>query len=444
MLIRKKHQLNRRMMLRGLLGGAAVAIGLPALEIFLNSNGTALAGGDPLPRRFGIFFWGNGILPDRWVPAGNGPSWELSPTLVPLADVKEHVTIVTGMKVYTGNSFPHLSGPAGIFAGAPYVNGDSSTFSVPSIDQVIAQEIGGDTRFRSLEIGVQPDGYSLSFNGPHSNNPPETSPKAFFNRVFGGDFVLPGTTAAPNPRLALRRSVLDAVAGDAKRLQQKLGAADKARLDQHLEGIGELESQLLKLEKNPPSLAACSVPPPPKDAYPPVDGRHPLSEISRAMVDILVMALACDQTRVFSDWFSSPVDNLLYPDATAGHHQLTHDEPGDQLQVHDILLYIMAEYAYLVSSLANVAEGDSTLLDHCAVLGTTDCSYGRAHSVEEYPILIAGSANGNLQKGVHYRSASNENTSKLLLTLSRAMGLTLDSYGVAEGKVNSSLTAIEV
>ena len=439
----RRPKLSRRTLLRGLAGGAAVAVGLPALDIFLNDAGTALACGDLLPRRFGIFFWGNGNLPDRWVPSATGASWELSPTLLPLADVKDQITVVSGMKVYTGNTVPHFSGPVGMFTGAPFPAGDDSTFAEPSIDQVIAKEIG-DTRFRSLEIAVEPGGQSLSFNGPHSNNPPESSPIAFFNRVFVDGFVMPGTTPIPDPRLPLRRSVLDAVSGDAKDLQKVLGSVDKARLEQHLDGIRDLENQIQKLQENPPSLAACSVPGKPLDVYPDINGRPALSDISRAMVDILVMALACDQTRVFSDWFSSPVDNLLYPSATAGHHQLTHDAPAPQPQVHEILLYIMAEFAYLVGKLRSVPEGDGTLLDHCAVLATSDTSYGRAHSVEDYPILIAGGCCGALKTGIHYRSVASENTSKVLLTLARAMGLTLDSYGKDAGLVTSSLSAIEV
>ena len=112
----KRTKLSRRTMLRGICGGAAVAIGLPALEIFLNGNGTAYAAGDALPKRFGIFFWGNGVLPDRWVPKGSGPTWDLSPTLAPLAGVKDQISIITGMKVYTGNSVPHGSGPVGSHA----------------------------------------------------------------------------------------------------------------------------------------------------------------------------------------------------------------------------------------------------------------------------------------------------------------------------------------
>jgi hypothetical protein len=440
----KKPGLSRRTILRGMLGGAAVSVGLPLLEAFLNDTATAHADGAPLPKRFGIFFWGNGVLPDRWVPAGTGPDWEPSPILMPLAGIKKKLSVVSGMKVYTGNTVPHGSGPVGLLSGAPFPAGDTSTFAKPSIDQVIANEIGGDTRFRSLELGVERSTSSLSYNGPHSINPQEASPIAFFQRVFGPDFTLPGDTPKIDPKLALRRSVLDAVQADAARLQMKLGAVDKARLDQHMTGIRELEMRLLKFEQNPPMLAACSLPKQPSADYPDIDGRPQLSAVSRVMADTLALALACDQSRVFSMWFSTPVDNVLYPSAKAGHHQLTHDEPDPQPQVQAILTFIMTELAYFLGALDGVKEGDGTLLDNCAVLCTTDCSLGRSHSVEDYPILVAGTAGGALKTGLHYRSPANENTSKAMLSLVRAMGISADHYGEDTGRVTDSLGAIEV
>jgi hypothetical protein len=182
----------------------------------------------------------------------------------------------------------------------------------------------------------------------------------------------------------------------------------------------------------------------PKDDYPDVDGRPPIPEITRAMADILAMALACDQTRVFSLWMTSPVSNILFNGAPKGHHQLTHDEPSPQPEVAKILLQVMTELNYFLKAFDSVAEGTSTLLDHCAVLATTDCSYGRQHLLDEYPLIVAGTANGALKPGLHYRSPSQENTSRLMLTVARAMGLTLPSFGDAEGKTETALTAIEV
>jgi hypothetical protein len=439
---------GRRLVLKGLLGGAAVSVALPVLDWLVDDNGAAFAGGSPLPRRFGLFFWGNGVLPARWVPTGTGegPSWELSEQLAPLLPVKDLVTVVSGMRIHVSNDIAHGSGPAGMLSGAPLLlyGGEAFTFSQPSIDQVLATALGSATRFRSLEVACQPGAAGLSHTGPDNTNPPEPSPHALFSRIFGTGFVEPGDEPILDPRVGLRRSVLDAVLADATRLRARVGAADRARIDQHLSGIRDLEQQLARLEEDPPNLAACVKPAAPEESYPAVDGRPPLSAIHRAMTDILAMALACDQTRVFSTWFTHPVNNVLFPGASAGHHSLTHDEPGDQPQVHAIVQYILGELTYLVQKLESVTEGDGTLLDRCVILATTDCSYGRQHSLDEYPIVLAGGGGGTLRQGLHYRSTSGENTSKVLLTLRRAMGLGLAEFGVGEGRVTDGLGAIEV
>lgn len=436
-------KLPRRTLLRGLLGGAAVSVGLPMLEVFLNNNGDALASGNPLPKRFGIFFWGNGVLETDWAPDKTGPTWEPSALLAPLAPLRSEISIVSGMKVYTGNTIPHGSGPSGLFSGAPLLSEDVDSFTAPSIDQIIASAIGGSTRFRSIEAGVQKTNRCMSFNGPHSMNPPECSPLALYERLFLDGFVPPGSGPKVDPKIALRRSVLDAVGADAKRLQGRVGAADKARLEQHFEGIRALELQLKKIEENPPNLAACKAPDSPGPDIADVDGRPQLAASSRAMARLLAMACACDLTRVFSLWFSRPVNNLLFPDAPAGHHQLTHDEPDEQPQVFQILQYIFGEMNAFLQEFASINEGDSSLLDNCAILCTTDCSYARAHLVENYPILIAGSAGGALKKGMHYRSVASENTSKVILSLARGMGLDLASFGTDAAMVTEGLSAIE-
>jgi hypothetical protein len=435
--------IHRRTLLRGALGGAAVAIGLPPLELFFDTHGRALAA-DGLPRRFGLFFWGNGIIPSRWNPSGEGTDWALSEQLEPLANVKSEITVVSGMNVLTGNSIPHGSGPAGILSGAPLAvrTGDDFTFTKPTIDQVIAAELGKETRFRSIELGAAPNG-GQSFNGPNNKNPPESSPHRLFERIFGGGFQAPGEMGMVDPKLRLRRSVLDAVANQATRLRARLGRNDQVRLDQHLGGIRELEQRIARLEENPPTLASCMRPAAPLAEYPDVEGRPQLSAINRALTDVAVMALACDQTRVFSNFFTYPVNNLLFTAAPAGHHQLTHDEPGDQPEVNAIVRQIIGELAYVIEALRAVPEGDGTLLDNCALLATSDTSFGRTHSLEDYPIIIAGTAGGALKKGLHYRSPSGENASKVLLTLIRAMGLRAAEFGTDGGRVDQGLGAIE-
>ncbi len=438
--------LSRRTVLKGLLGGAAVSIALPPLEFMMNSAGTAWADGSAFPTRFAMWLWGNGVTPSRWVPsaAGAGDAWQLSDQLAPLAAHKSKLVVASGFEARARNTIPHLSGFGAILTGLAQVGEEgANTYAGPTIDQQIAAEVGSQTAYRSIETG----GWftnSVSHNGPYSPNPPETVPHALFDRLFGTTFVAPGEDARIDPRLALRRSVLDVVEDRVTALQSKLGTTDRRRLDQHLTGIRDLELLLARLEAGPPDLAACSRPGTPGSTERLGDAflNH------RAMCDLLAMAYACDQTRVVSMSFMHGVSNYLFPGAIAGHHELTHNEPpeaGDfQPQVHANTVASMQEFAYFLSALDAVPEGDGTLLDHSVVLGTTDVSWGFTHSIDEYPLLLAGSANGVFKQNQHYRSTTRENPSKIMLSIVRAMGISAASYGDEDRFTKDGLSAIEV
>ena len=439
-----RRPLSRRTVLRGLLGGSAISIGLPAFEAFLNTNGTAYASGEAFPVRFGVFFWGNGIVPERWLPTATGADWELTEELMPLAPVRNKFTLVSGMEVKVPNNDAHFSGAAGFLSGSQHiVRSDSFTFAAASIDQVVANAIGGSTRFKSLEVAPYPGTAGLSFNGPDSQNPPETDPAALFERLFGASFRLPGEDPISDPTLALRRSILDSVMADAANLEKRLGAVDRARLDQHLTSVRELELRIARIESDPPQLDACARPDTPV-AVPDIDGRPQMRERAAVVSELVTMALACDLTRSVSYWQSDPLSDILYTGLTAGHHQLTHDDPDDMPQVNQVVLTIIESFNDFLVGLDQVAEGDETLLDHCAILGTTDVSYGRTHQIDEFPILVAGSACGRLKMGEHYRSETKESTSKVALSLLRAVGVNAGSFGTDDAFTEDSLTAIEV
>ncbi|MCB9616031.1 MAG: DUF1552 domain-containing protein [Sandaracinus sp.] len=446
---------SRRAMLRGVMAGSAVTIALPTFDFLLNENGNAYAQGDALPKRFGIYYWGNGVRPAQWNPSATGVGYTLSPALMPLAPVRRWVSCVSGMNIRTGNERGHHAGTVGILSGAPMIPQDprgapyASTFSAPSIDQVIASQIATGTAFRSLEIGISESvvrgegstlGY-LSHNGPDDFNPPEYSPRALFDRVFGASFVGPDTEPVIDPRLRLRRSVLDAVTQDAADMRRRLGAEDRRRLDQHLTGIRSLEERIAALEAMPdrPPLASCARPTTPAESY----GRDELVMRNQVMSEILAMAMACDQTRVFSNMFSGSVSGTRYPDTSGGHHGLTHDEPGEQPMVQAITEFIMERFSDLLQALAAVPEGDGVLLDRCVILASSDTSDARAHSINDYPILVAGGGGGKLRGDVHYRS-SGENTSKVLLSCLRAMDLEMESFGRGGGQVSEACTEILV
>jgi hypothetical protein len=433
--------LDRRTVLKGLLRGSVVSLALPPLEAMMNDTGTAWAGGAAFPKRFGVYFWGNGVLPDRWVPTGEGTMWAPSPILMPLTALREHITVVSGMRVATLNTSPHGSGPAGLFSGD---NMRAGSFTRPSIDQLIAQGVGSATRLRSIETGVERSDGSYSYAGPGQRNPTESNPRALFNRLFGEGFRAPGDMGPSDPRIGLRRSVLDVVGAQGTRLRDRLGAEDRRRLEQHLDAVRTIERQLQRLEENPPNLAACRRPEAPPEVIPDTAGGRPdMRTRARIMAQLVAMALACDITRVFFHTYTQPVSNTLFGNAPAGHHQLTHDEPGDQPQVFGVLRTVMEDLAVFLDTLRGIPEGDQTLLDHTLMLCTSDCSFGRTHALDEYPIVLAGGRSAGLRRGVHLR-ARGENTSKLCYSLLQMMGVRASEFGVGPGRVTDALSGLTV
>ena len=440
---RKHHDPSRRRLLRGALaGGGLVWLGLPALEIF---RPRVVRAEDSLfPRRFGLFFWGNGNLPDRWTPAGEGYGWTPSEQLAPLSAHRDVISVVTGMSAKVDVISPHWSGAAGLLTGQQVLGDDGDwTVGAPTIDQLIAASIGGDTLYRSLEIGVGTDEI-FCYSGPNAPIPGETDPLTLYARLFGDTFRAPGEDGIVDPSLGFRRSVLDAVMDDLGSLQRELGQADRDRLEQHLTGVRELELRLARLEEDPPDYASCARPTQPPEDFPDIDGRPQLRARSLAMAELLAMALACDQTRVFSFHFSRPLNNMLFENASDGHHNLTHNEGGDQPEVHDITLQIMESFADLLDVLRAVPEGDGTLLDHCLVLGASEHSEGRTHSVEEMPLLIAGGNGEVLKTGYHHRSYTRDNASKVMLSLVRAMGVIASDFGEDDARATEGLSELEV
>lgn len=435
---------SRRALLRGMFQGSAVFVGLPFLESLAQRGGARACGG-VIPKRFGMFFWGNGIVPDRYLPTADGTDYELSDELASLELIKSKVAVISGLAAKVPNTEPHTSGAAGLLSG--YALGEvdgNETFMAPTIDQLIAAEIGGSTLYASMQTGAT-DCVGHSWNGVNSRNPPETDPFALYQKLFGDTFREPGEEGAVDPTYGLRRSVLDSVMTDIGTLQGKLGTGDKARLDQHLTGIRELEQRLALLESNPPSLESCARPATtPLESYPDVDGRPQISARSRAMCDMLAMAFACDQTRVFAHFLVDPVSNNLFPGASNGHHNLTHDEGGDQPEVNAITIQCIAEFAYLLTALDAVPEEGGTLLDNCAILACSEVSLGQTHSIEDLPIIIGGSACGSLQTGMHYRSYTADSSSKVMLTLLRSMDILAPSFGNEDAYTEDSLTEVEV
>ena len=442
-----KSGISRRTVLRGMFQGATVAVSLPYLDCFLNGNGTALAAGAPLPVRFGTWFWGLGVTPGRFHPTTAGPDWEVLPETEPMAAYKDKVTIFGGFDCLTDGrpNFPHATGGPSIRAGvAPSVSG---TLPAQSFDSIIADHVGGDTRFRTLDVsGIGDRRNSLSGQGAGQMNPVETNAARFYQRLFGEGFVDPNAAAfTPDPTTMARKSVLSVITEQRKALERRLGAADRARLDQYFTGVRQVEGQLaLRLQK-PEPLVACQVPDAPREKEV-ANVLEDVTENHEVMVRLLAMALACNQTKVFNVSFNNGASSLTRRGSATSHHQLTHDEAidatlGYQPESTKFVADIMQAWGTFLGILDGTPEGDGTLLDRMLVVAHSETELAKDHNITNMPIMFAGLAGGRVRSGLSVIGQSDP-VSRIGLTAMQVMGVPVDRFGA--GSMETSQPVGEV
>jgi hypothetical protein len=417
----------------------------------LNDNGTAYAGGAALPVRFGTWFFGNGIIPNRWVPAttGSASAWTLSEQLSPLSEVKPWLSVLSGFSIKVPNNAPHASMPAAALTGAQV--GGTGGVSLPTIDQLVAGVIGTGTIFPTgLHVGLSNVsgatalGLAVSFVKQNAPNPPEYSPANLFKKLV--QYANTGTTPPMvDPELANRALVLDAVAEDAKSLRMRLGSDDQKRLDLHMSGLEQLQLQISSAEQ--PRKTGKIVDP--DMAYP---NRGADGTITRqrgqAFSDLLVFAMASDLTRVFSFMFSCPACHGNY--AECGLDPTTfHEDYGHRLSPKGLayatagfntgVKFAMSNLADTLTRMRDTPDGAGNLLDNSCVYVTSCVSESQTHGGTDYPLLVAGKAGGKLTGDKHIRILD-ENVSKVPFTLLSALGGTATSFGQAEGAVTSGVS----
>ena len=438
---------GRRTFLRGCAAGiGATALALPTFEGLLNGNGTAYADGTPLPKRFGVWYFGNGIRSEMWMPVNTGPGW-MPPQdgeLEPLMEMRDKVTVVSGMDVpFTVGA--HAPGHFGMLCGS--FDEEAQTGHAPSIDQVIAHEwattdprafgsIQAACSIRGKGSSERPVKLSRGLDGGTIR--PAFYPGELFDRLFMSSAF--SMDAQEEARRRMRGRALDVVLDDARELRQRLGVADQRRLDAHMQNVSELRDRLTVYRD------ACAMLPSRPEGAMEDPGHELLEEKNEILADILVMAMACGLSRVFSYQFTcSQADTLFWQlGATEGLHVLTHDDRPDTTtpgriqaeKVHECVRFTMAQLNVMLRKMDAVQEGEMSLLDRSCVMVTSEVSHN--HSKRNMPVLLCGGAGGRLRQGIHH-AAGGQSSSRVLLTALRAMDIDAAEFGEGAGHVTEPL-----
>jgi len=441
---------NRRSLLRGALGGGAVVMGLPALDMFLDGNGMAYADGAKLPTRFGTYFWGLGLTDTaagtRWVPSKIGADYEITPELESIRALKHKVSVLSGFRVI-GDGRPnivHWSGHASILSGvSPQVD---KKFDGPSFDTTISDALSTGSRFKALHVSANGKTVSYSTRTGASFATPETSPIELYTRLFGDGFQDPNSDNwKPDPTIMLRQSILSAVKDQRAALMAGVGRADQIKMDQYFSSIRELENQLALGLQRPEKCEACVVPTSPEDK-----ARSTAVDVinanTKAMGKLLAMGLACNQTKVFN-FVHTPGSSDTYEAGTSKtYHQITHDEPTDaklgyQPETSKLAGMVMAAFGDFLTEMDAIKEGDGTLLDRSLIFGFSDTGYAKIHSIDNIPMLIAGGANGRHKAGQHIATKGDPVT-RASLTAIQLAGVSTGEFGQGAMKTSRPISEL--
>jgi hypothetical protein len=421
--------LSRRFLLQGFgATGTLIRLGLPPLAAMFNSNGTAYAAASPIPSRFVFWFNGNGIPEKYWVPRETGAAYNLPSCLQPLAPYRGDIHIVTGLDSPAarlpgpGNS--HYPSMSALLSGKVYTGRGAGG---PSLDQWIARKIGGETRFRSLEIGVCQESFgeaiqrNMSWADRDRPLPPEMIPHRLFDRLFGRK------EAALIER---EKSILDAVREQAQSLRARLGSEDKSRLDEYLGSVREIENAIATL---PPEYQK-----PVERPSEALDLRD-YPRVAKIQTDLLVHALASGQTRVASYMLSKCQGLSRFPwlgHTAQRHHEYTHGQvetPRGMRILRDICRWHVEEFAYLLGRLKATPEGDGNLLDRTTLLFVHEHAEANAHKNNNLAVLLAGHA-GGMKTGLHTRTTGT--LGDLYLTVAEELtGARIGSFPTANRKM---------
>jgi hypothetical protein len=438
--------LSRRTALKGL----GVSCALPWLETLTAPARAAGAVAVP-PRRTAFLFVPNGVNLEEWTPRSTGYGYQLSPILQPLANVRDEVLVLSGLTHDKGRANgdgpgDHARSASVFLTGAqPRKTDGENIRSGISADQVAAQAIGKATRFASLELGCEPgrsagncdSGYScaysssISWAGESTPLGKEVNPRLVFQRLFSSSGSHLADKAA-RQRNALRKSILDYVSDDARRLQGQLSRTDQRKLDEYLTGVREIERRIERAENEPVETDLVNYPAPEGI---PQDYREHL----RLMCDMLVLAFQTDSTRVATFMFADAGSNRNYRfiDVPDGHHDLSHHGGDDAklTKIARINRFHVEQLAYLLERLKSVREGDGTLLDNSMIVYGSGLSDGNRHNNENLPVLLAGRGGGTVDPGRHLVYPTETPLNNLYMAMLDRIGAPVDFVGDSTGRL---------
>ena len=441
--------ISRRTMLRGL--GATLA--LPWLEAMRPRLAAAGEMTVKQPVRMAVLYMPNGVNADQWTPKGEGREFELSPTLAPLADLKSELLVLTNLwNKGSDASEGHYVKTSGFLTSTTITKtyGFDLSCNGTSMDQVAAQRAGHQTPLPSLELamdaistGVDNNvGYTrvygshISWAGPSRPLPREINPRHVYERLFRA--TRPRGESAAGEKL-----LLDRVLGDAKQLRDQLGAADRQRLEEYLEGVRSLEERLDR------SVAGFN-----RDWQPRADiGANKLPEEDpsthegnvRWMLDMLALAFQSDTTRIGTFMFGNAVSgrNFSFLDGVrGGHHDISHHEnDAEKLRMYQqINQWHIEQFAYLLRKLQGMREGEGSVLDNSMILFGAGLRDGNSHSPHNLPLVLGGRGGGQLASGQHLVYDRDSPLANLYVSMLDAFGMAVERFADSTGKLAGVLT----
>jgi len=431
---------------RTFLKGAGTAVALPFLDAMIPAL-TAQSASRPV--RMAFVYVPNGIIMGNWNPSYEGELQDLPQTLKPLEPFKKDITLLGNLTHNSGRALLDGPGDHGRCAGS-YLTGIQVKKSLVDIkasvscDQLVANEIGKQTRFPSLEIGIEDarqagdcdSGYScaytnnLAWRNETQPLPPILDPRSLFDRLFGEDAALSPEARAQKNRY--RRSILDFISEDTRALQSTLGPTDKRKLEEYLSSIRDIEVRIQKAEKDNAQIDP--------HMEKPYGIPQDFAEHFKLMTDMLTIAFQADLTRVVTFLVTREGSSRAYREIgiSDGHHPLTHHRNQAELmdKVAKINLYHLQQFAKWVEILKGMTEPGGSILDNSMIVYGAGLSDGNAHLHHDLPTVIAGRGGNFIKSGRRIVYRRETPMCNLFLTMMDRMGCRMEHFGDSTGHLN--------